>query len=250
MRTSTAAFLESSAHRLTRCSYLLGRLTRACAAWNKGKVQNARQIADTVNELLITKCFLKDPLCHRSEYEVPLADIGKTIDFLFHTAEGSRVSYDVKTVLPDDRDATERYNKAMSGGGFSPGTAPNLRGELNGTLGHYQSASRQNCLDHILEREQEIQCAPDGEDGRTYFRMVFCSDGFRWCRDQREDFAETYFAQYNPWDHIAEMEAHSLREKGRTLDGTIHGFCYFERGPKVFEPSEFRCDVRVSGSGG
>ncbi len=120
-----------------------------------------------------------------------------------------------------------------------------LEGELSGSLAHYYFASREKFLCHTLEVEKKIRGVSDGQDRHSYFRMVFCSDGFRWHQDQLEDFAETYLTGHNSWDHFAAMDTHFLNEKGRTLDRTIDGFCYFERGPTVPEPVEFRCDVRL-----
>ncbi len=245
VRATTGAYLNASAKRLTRYSHLLGGFSEAVAAWEDRRVPNARQITEKVNELFIAKRFLQDPLCRHLEYEPPVPGTGKTIDFLFHTTDRNRIFYDVKTVCPDDRDALGRYEKAKREGWFTPGTELVLAGEWSGELAHHQFASREKFLDHTLELEEKIRLIPDGQDGRTYFRMVLCSDGFRWRRDQLEDFAETYLTGYNSWDHFAAMETHFLKEKGRRLDRTIHGFCYFERGPCVPEPVEFRCDVRV-----
>jgi len=40
----------------------------------------------------------------------------QTIDFLFNTTKGERSFYDVKTIIPDDKDAWERYAKAQERG--------------------------------------------------------------------------------------------------------------------------------------
>ncbi len=118
VRSTTVAYLERNANRLTRYSHLLGRFSEAVAAWEDRRAPNARQITETVNELLIARWFLQNALCRRLEYETPLAATGKTIDFLFHTTDGNRIFYDVKTVLPDDQDASERYEKAKTKGWF------------------------------------------------------------------------------------------------------------------------------------
>ena len=245
VRTSTVAYLQANSHRLIRSSRLLRRFTKACAAWQPGR--HTRQITETVNELLVAKCLLQDALCQSLEYEAPLAVTAKTIDFLFHTTDGNRIFYDVKTVLPEDLDATRRYEKVK--GRLTPGTSLILEGELSGELAHHQFASREKFLVHSLELEEKIHRVPGREDGHTYFRMIFCGDGSRWRKDQLEDFAETYLTQHNPWDHFAAMEAHFLNEKSLTLARTIHGFCYFERGPRVPEPVKFQCDVRVPPTG-
>jgi len=248
VRAATVSYLEANQARLTRCARLLANFNDACSAWDKRMVRDARQITETVNELIIAKRFLQDEQCARVEYEPHLQGSSKTIDFLFHSSEGHRIFYEVKTVHPEDRDSWERYEKAKRAGWFASGTNLTLDREWEGgSLAHQQFAVRERFLEHSLELEGKIQHVANRVDGRTYFRMVFCGDRFRWHRDQLEDFADTYFTGRSAWDHFATMEAHYLKENGLTVKKTIHGFCYFERGPRVPEPTNFECDVRGPG---
>lgn len=245
VRLSTVAYLEANHSRLIRYVRLLGRFDDACSAWSEKRTPDARQITETVNELLIAKSFLQDPLCTRVEYEPPLDGSNKTIDFLFHTTKADRIFYDVKTVHPEDRDAWGRYERAMRARWFSPGTHLILEKTWQGgVVAHHQLAVREKFREHTLELEEKIRHVPNRQDGYTYFRVVFCGDRFTLRRDQLEDFADTYFAGRSRWDHFARMETHYLKEKGLTLEKAIHGFCYFERGPRLPEPTDFRCDVR------
>ncbi len=93
VQAATSAYVEANAQRLTRCPRLLGRFTEAYVAWKEGRSENAKQITETVNELLIAKCLLQDPLCQHVEYETPLPGSRKTIDFLFQTTTGNRIFY-------------------------------------------------------------------------------------------------------------------------------------------------------------
>jgi len=179
------------------------------------------------------------------EYEPSLDGSKKTIDFLFHTTEGNRIFYDVKTIHPEDKDTWERYQRAKEKGLFTPGTHLMLDEEWEGgLLAHQQFASRERFLEHTLELEEKIRCVTNRYDACTYFRMVFCGDGFQWRKDHIEDFADTYFTGGSSWDHFAMMEAHYLREKGLSFERTIHGFCYLERARRLPEPTAFDCDVR------
>ena len=245
VRVNTVAYLEANRSRLIGCARLVGRFDEAWHAWSEKQIRDARQITETVNELFIAKRFLQDRLCASIEYEPSLDGSKRTIDFLFHTTEGHRIFYDAKTIHPEDKDAWERYQRAKGEGWFTLGTRLILDTEWEGgLLAHQQFAVREKFLEHTLELEEKIQHVPSRQDGRTYFRMVFCGDGFQWRKDHLEDFADTYFTGHSPWDHFAAMEAHCLREKGLTLERTIHSFCYFERGPRLPEPTDFRCDVR------
>jgi hypothetical protein len=245
VRVNTVAYLETNRSRLIGFPRLLGRFDEAWHAWSEKLVPDARQITETVNELLIAKRFLQDRLCASVEYEPSLDGSKKTIDFLFRTTDGDRIFYDAKTIHPTDKDTLRRYERAKREGWFAPGTHLILdEAGQGGLLAHHQFATREKFRDHTLELEEKIRHVSNQQDGHTYFRMVFCGDGFRWHRDHLEDFADVYFTGQSRWDHFAAMEAHYLTEKGLTLERTILGFCYFERGPRLPEPTDFRCDVR------
>jgi hypothetical protein len=113
VRANTVAYLQVNQTRLIRCVSLIERFDAAYRAWSEQPTLNARQITETINELLIAKQFLQDEFCASVEYEPPLDGSEKSIDFLFHTTEGKRIFYDVKTIHPEDRD---RWVGAISGG--------------------------------------------------------------------------------------------------------------------------------------
>jgi len=245
VRANTVAYLQVNQTRLIRCVSLIERFDAAYRAWSEQPTLNARQITETINELLIAKQFLQDEFCASVEYEPPLDGSEKSIDFLFHTTEGKRIFYDVKTIHPEDRDRWERYQEATEEGRFTEGTQLILdKAWDGGVLAHHRFASRQKFLEHTLELEEKIRHVPNRQDG-TYFRMVFCGDGFRWRLDQLEDFADTYFRRGSSWDHFAKMQAHHLSTHGLTLERTIESFCYFERRYLLSELTKFVCDVRV-----
>ena len=116
IRDSTVGYLQEQAHRFTRGSALLTRFEHACAAWESGSAPTARQVTDTVNELRIALRLLQDPKCVRLEYEPALAGTRKTIDFSLISPEGARIFYDVKTVIPDNGDKWNLYQRAKTEG--------------------------------------------------------------------------------------------------------------------------------------
>ena len=83
---------------------------------------------------------------------------------------------------------------------------------MAGELAHDAYVSRARFMEHALEFEEKIRHVGGGE--RTYFRLVFCGDGWKWRQDHLEDFADTYAGRRTGWDHFSAMEAHDLRAKG------------------------------------
>ena len=243
IRVSTVSYLQEQAHRFTGCSKLLARFAELCAAWEAGSAPNARQITDTVNELRIALRLLQDPKCKRLEYEARIDGTDKTIDFTLTNTEGQRIFYDVKTVLPEKGDKWALYENAKANRWFTPGTKLDFDEEFGGPqLAHDAFATRDKFIEYSLELEQKIRFV--AKDGETYFRMVFCGDNFRWGQRDLEDFADTYFGRPTPWDHLASMQKHMMQEKGLTWDGSIHGFCYFQRGPRQPVETNFVCDLK------
>jgi hypothetical protein len=246
IRVSTVSPLQEQVHRFTGCSKLLGRFADLCAAWEAGRMPNARQITDTVNELRIALALIQDAKCKRLEYEARIDGTDKTIDFTLTNTDGKRIFYDVKTVLPEEGDRWALYQNATANGWFSPGTKLDLDEEFGGPeLAHYAFATRDKFIEYSLELEQKIRSV--AKDGETYFRIVFCGDNFRWHQSDLEDFVDTYFGRPTPWDHLASMQKHMMQEKGWTWDRSIDDFCYFQRGPSQPAETNFICDLKGPG---
>ena len=157
VRVNTVAYLEANRSRLIGSARLVGRFDEAWYAWSEKQILDARQITETVNELLIAKRFLQESLCARLDYEPPLDGSDKTIDFVFHTTQGERIFYDAKTIHPTDKDAWERYEKMKYEGWFAPGTHLILDAAMQGgTLAHHFFAARQKFLQHSLELDEKF----------------------------------------------------------------------------------------------
>jgi hypothetical protein len=246
VQVSTVGPLREQAHRFTGCPKLVGRFYEVCAAWEASSLPSARQITDTVNELRIALRLVQDEKCKHVEYEPALDGTDKTIDFMLTSTEGNRIFYDVKTILPEVGDGWALFQKAKENRWFGPRTEIHWDEEFGGReLAHYAFATRAKFIEYSLELEQKIRCV--AKDGRTYFRLVFCGDNFRWHQSDLESFADTYFERATPWDHFASMQTHWMNDKGWTWDRTISGFCFFQRGPRQPVEVTFVCDVKGPG---
>jgi hypothetical protein len=149
IRISTVRPLEAHAHRFTGCSTLLGRFDAVCASWEAGSLPNARQITDTVNELRIALRLIQDEKCKHLEYEARLDGTDKTIDFTLTNPEGTRIFYDVKTVLPEEGDGWTLYQKAKENRWFTRGTEILWDEEFGGPeVAHYAFATRDKFIAH------------------------------------------------------------------------------------------------------
>ena len=237
--------ISDGAARLQGHQKLLSKYQAACTAWNDRKVQHVQDITSVVNELCIARLILTDKKVTSASYEPRLEGTAKTIDFLVCLVETeARIFYDVKTVQPEERDAWDRYERAKSKGWFTPHTKLELEQEgMGGEIAHELFASREKFLDYTLELEAKIRSLP--MQTLTYFRLIFCGDGFQWRRDHLEDFADFYFSGHSRADdYLGSMQAHYMAEKGIALDRSVHGFCYFFRKQPSTAGNAFRCDVR------
>lgn len=201
VKTLTCAYLEEQQERILGYPSLFRNFTVACSAWKRGEATNTNRVTETVNELLVAKACLRDPQCKRIEYEprlvrTPKTSRPKTIDFLFHTIEGGRIFYDVKTVHPDRGGTWDRYEQAQREAWFPKNTTV----DWDDAFAHDAFTSRSRFLEHTLDLEEKIRHAGLPSD-RTYYRMVFCGDGFRWHRSELAAFADTYFGRPTIWEH-------------------------------------------------
>jgi hypothetical protein len=243
---SVCLFLKAETDRFPSAAKLLANYERARSAWVNGLVTHTRGITEVVNELCVAKHFLEtnEGVCAYVEYEPRIADTDQSIDFLVKTIEGASIYFDVKTVHPLERDAWERYQRARERGYFTENAQLILDSDfMGGEIAHDFFASRERFLEYTIEFENKINLVPDRN--QFFFRMVFCGDGFRWRKDQLEDFADFYFNRRHCRDDpFGDMEAHYIRERGISLAYNINDFCYFERKQRRVTPTKFVCGVR------
>ena len=242
---TVVASIEQSQERLKGCGKLIKQYRDQCKAWHAQNVGTARNITERVNELCIAKAIVEAPTVADAEYEAPLAGTGKTIDFLVRPKDNpdQRIFYDVKTVHPEPHDAWEQYQRFTTKGWWAPKTELTLeRDWMGGEIAHDKFASRVRFIEHTFDLEAKIAAITE-RDG-TFFRMVFCGNGFQWHPDELEDFAEGYFTGRSRWDHFASMQQHWLAERGFGFQRTIAGFCCLIRQVRSLE-FEYRSDMRV-----
>lgn len=237
--------INAPADRLTGHRRLIDKYNSECAAWHSELVNHVRGITEAVNELCIAKLILEDPTVRAAEYERQLEGTNKSVDCVVYLANSdAQIFYDVKTIQPEERDAWERYERARARGWFTRNTRLVLDQEwMGGEIAHELFASREKFLEYTLELEAKIRLITDRE--RTYFRLIFCGDGFQWRCDHLEDFADFYFnGHHRPDDSLGAMQVHYMSENGLTFERSIHGFCYFERRRPSITVTTFRSDVR------
>lgn len=246
VEVSICSVLKKEKDRFLTAEKLLANYQNARSAWESGSIDHTRGITEAVNEMCLAKCFLEidEGICACIEYERAIPSTEKTIDFFVKTTEGTGIYFDVKTVHPIEKDAWKRYQRAIERGYFSPNTQLILDSDfLGGEIAHEFFASRERFLEHTIEFEKKIEAIRDRD--QFFFRMVFCGDGFRWRKDQLEDFADFYLnGRHRQDDPFADMEGHYLRENELALSRNIHDFCYLERKPRRVTPSKFVCGVR------
>lgn len=115
---------------------------------------------------------------------------------------------------------------------------------MGGEIFHEKVTARARFIEHTLELEEKIRDMSISQKDRTFFPLILCGDGFQWHRSELEDFVETYFRGFYPWDHFAAMQEYYLKSRGREFERTVHGFCYLKRRQPRTNVDAFICDVR------
>lgn len=236
--------ISAGATRLQGHQKLLANYYAARDAWQSRSVDHVQDITAAVNELCVARRILDDNKVESASYEPQLESTGKTIDFLVClVGSDARIFYDVKTIQPEGRDKWDNYEKAKNSGWFTSNTHLALERErMGGAIFHDICASRQKFIDYTLELEEKIRPLSNCE--RTYFRLIFCGDGFQWRCDHLEDFIDFYFSGHcRVDDTLGAMQTHHMKEKGVNFDRSIHGFCYFERKRSSTAVAAFKFDV-------
>jgi len=240
--------IEARRDRLMQNAKLLNKYRSECGAWRSRRVPHVRGITEVVNELCFADLILKDEKVRTAEYEPPIGNTKKTIDFLVVLENSgvpcTRIYYDVKTIQPEERNSWERYERTKVKGLFTSGTELVLDPEwMGGEIAHDFFVAREKFLEYTLEFEDKIRHIKNRESCR--FEMVFCGDGFQWRCDHLEDFADFYFTgRHRHDDPFGDMEAFDLAEKRIALDRTINGFCYLQRTKPRVTVTKFKRNVR------
>jgi hypothetical protein len=205
------------------------------------------QIVEITNELCVAKWILDLERCTKLIYEPTVkeaATTGQTIDFCASMENGQTVYFDVKTIQPDTIDAWNKFEKDKERKLF-PENVEILLDEnwLGGEVWHNSFSSRGRMLEYTIELERKINNYESGD--KTFFVMVFCSDGFDWRLDELEDFADFYTTRrHNPDDPFRTMENFDIEERQIRFQKNITAFCYFERPKTEIKVAKLACPIQ------
>jgi len=209
------------------------------------------QAIEITNELCVAKWILNpERECNNLIYEPPVQEnsgtgkVRKTIDFCASMKSGQTVYFDVKTIQPDKVNAWAKFEKIKERGLLPENFDMDLEEQsLGGETWHDSFSSRGRMLEYTVELEKKINNYRSGD--KTFFVMIFCSNGFDWHRDELEDFADFYSTGcHNPDDPYRKMEQFDLRQKKIKFQNNITAFCYLERPKTSLRGTKVVCPVQ------
>jgi hypothetical protein len=206
-----------------------------------------RAVEEAHNELCVASALLGNSKLKfiRVEYEPPLADYGKTIDFRATAENGQIVHVDVKTIKPEDTDRWGQFERARAEGWFPENVIVAISEQWGGgEIWHAWFAVRGRMLEYSLQLEQKIREARL-EEKNVLTVLALCSDGFRWRQDQLEDFVAFYSTgAYRADDPFSEMERKYITTNRISLARMISQFACFERKQGDVRPRRVNWYVR------
>jgi hypothetical protein len=184
------------------------------------------------NELCIASAILASPnrRIARLDYEPPLPDCAKSIDFRAAAEDGTSIYVDVKTIKPAAIDRWDQYQKARQEQWLPEDVHVALSKDwLGGELWHSSLAARGRMLEYTLELEAKIAAAKLSAEN-THFVMAFGGEGYHWRRDQLEDFVSFYFkGRHRPDDPFSRAELKYMTDKHVVFNRTITSFACMNR---------------------
>jgi hypothetical protein len=229
---------------------LLDRFGNAIESVLKNGIGHFRAVDEAHNEMCIAAALLENTRLRfiRLEYEPPIPDCTKTIDFRA-TAEGGLTAYiDVKTIKPQPCDRWDQFEKAMKEGWIADNVHVAISEEwLGGEIWHAWFAARSRMLEYALELEQKI-----AEGGlaaeNVLFVLALCGDGFHWHEDGLEDFVSFYYSGvHRADDAFSRVELRYMSDKKITLNRTISRFAYMKRPQSQIRQARLNWNVRPPG---
>lgn len=234
--------LGSAAERFPSVDRLLGRFAGIRSRLLHSDATDLNPIREVHNELAVAHQILStsaEPVCTRLEYEPALQACRQRIDFHVLLSDGTSFYAEVKTVQPEFIDRWDDYRSTMDRE-LLPDNVHVHHEEawLGGELWHFKTAARSKMLAYALEFEKRIDaCLAEQQVGTV---LVFCGDGFRWHRDELEDFVAFYRSGHHRQDDpFSKMELHYLRERSLRLRRTIGHFAHLERSDRDPLPTRF-----------
>jgi len=140
-----------------------------------------KEIFEIVNELCVSRELLSKlgDKCYELDYEPPISNTAKTIDFKVLLDDSTVLYIDVKTIHPDYKDNWCKFKNAVDNGRIPQNVEVILDKKYGG--GHIWHAwynSRERMLKHTISLEEKIALL--GSEPSKKFFMLFCSNGSDW----------------------------------------------------------------------
>lgn len=205
-----------------------------------------REIYETVNELSVASELLSKygKTLTRLEYEPPLTQGDRTIDFLVIIEGDKKIYCDVKTIFPITQDDWKKYIKSVHESRFPDRVGITLfQDGMGGETWHNWVAARSKMLEYTLEFEQKIKNNDQSDD--TIYIMIFCGNNSSWSLDDLEDFADFYRnGKHRQDDPFSKMESHYIEKKNIQLLRNINYFGYLDRKIRNIEVKQFVLGVK------
>lgn len=201
----------------------------------------SKQLIEKENELIFLKGIISDQGLDikniQYEPKPKQNSKGKTIDFLLKINDKYSVYCELKTIHPDQIDASDKLRKSKKH------IPENHSIIADGISWHHMNTSRAKMLEYTLEMENKIKSYKKNNTNK--FILIFCSSGYHWSLDEIEDFADYYSTEkYNPDDSFSKMEKYYLTEKNIKFTKSIDRFGYMEIKQNSYIISQFQCPVK------
>jgi hypothetical protein len=212
--------------------------------YRKEEERTIREIYETINEISIAQQLLLNPNCINIEYELPIINCNRTIDFLIKI-NNKKIYCDVKTIHVERKDDYEvdwkKYKRTVAEK-YLTGHIHLNKNELGGMIWHSMVSSRSKMLNYSCELEEKFQFVE--KVPKAMCVMIFCGNGFDWVEDELEDFADYYkTGHHRSDDYFSKMEEHDMIQKGIQLKRNIDDFWYFERKFDQTKPEKFFINI-------
>lgn len=226
------------------------RLTGAAKLWRQ--YEDARDtyrrgatdflsVYERINEMAAAQVLLADTTLTDATiaYETPIAADGSLIDFTASWSGGRTLYVEVKTVHPRTQDTKASWDNFVKRSAHHPEqvTYAVHKDWLGGQLYGDAFSARASFLKYSRQFEERLAAATAVRPGEGV--LLVCGTGFRWHRDELEDFADFYrLGVHREDDPFAKMEAHNLVQGSIELMRNIRDFGYIKRAMDHVAPQE------------
>jgi hypothetical protein len=226
--------------RLTGTAKLWGQYEDARDAYRRGAT-DFLSVYERINEMASAHVLLADATLTDATiaYETPIAADGSLIDFTVSWSDGRTLYVEVKTVHPRTKDTEVSWVNFERRSAHHPVQGDYIvhKKWLGGQLYGDAFSARSSFLDYSRQFEERLAAANAVRPGEGV--LLVCGTGFRWHRDELEDFADFYrLGVHREDDPFATMEAHTLNRGLIELKRNIRDFGYIKRPMDHVAPEE------------